>query len=143
MKHWIYDSKFNTYVQALGSNYAAILYICGVARRRMKRVNNCISESEAISWIITGVEPKYLHQKLEYAETRKNLDIIYANDRLLYIDDIDVRESTRETILVSKKEKHLIYKYKDVLDESRKARVRILSNLIWDEMKQIRIENMI
>jgi hypothetical protein len=109
----------------------------------MKRVNNCISESEAISWVITGVEPKHLQKKLKYAETRKNLDIIYANDRLLYIDDIDVRESTRETILVSKKEKHLIYKYKDVLDESRKARVRILSNLIWDEMKQIRIENMI
>lgn len=143
MTHWCYDSKFNMYVQALGSNYAAILYISGVARRRMKRVNNCISESEAISWIITGVEPKHLQQKLDYVKYRKNIDIIYANDRLLYIEDKEVREAVKETILISKKERHLIYKYKDVFDESRKARVRILSNLIWDEMKQIRIENMV
>ncbi len=143
MTHWCYDSKFNTYVQALGSNYAAILYISGVARRRMKRVNNCISESEAISWIITGKEPEYLQKKLEYADYRKNIDLIYANDRLLYIEDTEVREATRETILASKRENHLIYKYKDVSDESRKARVRILSNLIWDEMRQIRLENML
>lgn len=143
MTHWCYNSKFNTYVQALGSRYAAILYICKVARRRMKRVHNCISESDALSWVVTGIEPKLLKEKLAIRERRKHLDMIYANDRLLCIDDPEVREATRDTILQSKNVGYLIYRYKDISDEPRQARVRILSNLIWDEMKQIRIENMI
>lgn len=143
MTHWCYDSKFNTYIQALGSRYAAILYICKVARHRMKRVHNCISESDALSWVVTGIEPKLLKEKLDIRERRKHLDMIYANDRLLYIDDTEVRKATRDTILLSKNVGYLIYRYRDISDEPRQARVRILSNIIWDEMKRVRIENMI
>lgn len=144
MTHWCYDSKFNTYVEAFGGNtFAAIDYVSKVARHRAKSVHNCITESQAISWVITGIEPKTLRKNLEYRKIRKTLDLRYAEDRLFYIDDKLVREATRETILESREKKHLIYKYKDIFDEPRKARVRILSNIIWDEMRKIRIDNMI
>ena len=144
MHHWCYGSKFNDYVEAFGGNtFAAILYVSNIARHRAKSVHNCITESQAISWVITGVEPKMLRKNLEYRKIRKTLDLRYAEDRLIYIDDKLVREATRETILESRKQKHLIYKYKDIFDEPHKARVRILSNIIWDEMMKIRIDNMI
>lgn len=144
MTHWCYDSKFNTYVEAFdGSIFAAIDYVSKIARHRAKSVHNCITESQAISWVITGVEPKTLRKNLEYRKIRKTLDLRYAEDRLFYIDDKLVREATRETILESREKKHLIYKYKDIFDEPRKARVRILSNIIWEEMRKIQIDNMV
>ena len=141
MKHWAYDSNFIKFEQALGSKFAAIVYVSKVARHRAKSVNNCITESQAISWVITGVEPPHVQEYLKWKELRKRADIDYAEDRLLYVDDVEVREATRKTILESREAGHLIYSYNDILSEPRKARVRILSNIIWDEMKRIQVEN--
>lgn len=143
MTHWVYDSKFNDYEIALGSRYAAIMYISKLARHRAKSVHNCITESQAISWVITGIEPKTLRSNLEYRKVRKTMDLRYAMDRLLFIDDIEVREATRKSIIESRKRNYLIYYYKDVVDPHRKARIRILSNMIWDEMQKIRKEYLI
>lgn len=141
--HWSQNSKFEEYEQALGSRYAAIIYISQVARHRAKSVHNCITESQALSWVITGIEPKCLRERLKEWRRRKNADLLYAKDRLLYIVDDGIREATWETILESRRTGYLIYKYKDIVDEPLKARVRILSNIIWDEMRNIRIQNLI
>lgn len=141
MTHWAYDSKFMQYIQALGSNFAAIVYVSKLARHRAKSVDNCITESQAISWVITGVRPKRVEEYLKYKKLRQTADIRYAEDRLLYIDDIEVREAVRQSITMSREQGHLIYSYNSIVSEPRRARVRILSNMIWDEMRNIQVDN--
>lgn len=143
MTHWAYDSNFIKFEQALGSKFAAIVYVSKLARRRAKSVHNCITESQAISWVITGVIPERVILYLQRKKLQETADIRYAEDRLLYVEDVGVRDAVHETIQTSRESGHLIYSYKDVFDEPRKARVRILSNIIWDEMRKIRIDNMI
>ena len=141
MTHWAYDSNFTKFEKALGSKFAAIVYVSKLARHRAMSVNNCITESQAISWVITGVKPlrvdEYMHEK----ELREKADLDYAEDRLLSVEDLQVRQAVHDTIIASKEIGHLIYSYSQVYDESRKARVRILSNMIWSEMKRIQAEN--
>lgn len=140
MIHWCFNSKFNDYERAFGNRFAAIMYISKVARHRMNSVYNCITESQAISWVITGIEPETLKFHLECRERRLNMDITYAEDRLLYIEDKQVRDAVRLTVMSARESNYLIYNYKDVVDDFRQARVRILSNIIWDEMLKVRIE---
>lgn len=140
MTHWCFNSKFNDYELACGGRFAAIMYISQVARHRAKSVHNCITESQAISWVITGIEPESLKPNLAKWHKRRIMDILYAEDRLLYIEDKEVADAVRETVMSARKTNNLVYSYKEVCDESRKARVRILSQLIWDEMRHVRIE---
>ena len=143
MTYWIYDSKFTQFEKALGSKFAAIVYVSKLARHRAKSVDNCITESQAISWVITGVKPANIESYMKEKKRRETADLTYAEDRLLYIEDKEVKEAVRLTITMSREQKHLIYNYNDICDEPRKARVRILSSMIWDEMKRIQVENYI
>lgn len=55
-----------------------------------------------------------------------------AKEYLKYVDDIDVYDA----VLVSYEESldcsNLVYKYLNVKDSSRQARVRVLTNILWD-----------
>jgi len=143
MNYWTNNSEFNKYVTALGSTFAAIRYVSQLARRRAKSVHNCISESQAVAWVITGEEPAQIATYRDNLKRIKHRAKTYVNDRLYYIDDIEIRAAVKITIDTSKHEGHLIYCYNNILDICRQARVRILSNIIWDEIQKMHIDNSI
>lgn len=132
---------FEKYVKALGSKFAAVVYVSKLARQRAKSVDNCILESEALSWVLTGVEPKAVAIWRTRKNKKEELAKVYAKDRLMYVEDIDVRSAVEDSIDESIKGSHLIYLYNNVRDKDRQARVRILSRMIWDEMMLIDIED--
>ena len=143
MSSWITYKQFDRYVEAFGNRFAAINYVASVARRRRNAVHNCITESEALDWVVSGIEPTNLRPNLKLYFKHKNRTKEYVNDRLCYILDDEVRLAVKYTINNYKESGHLIYNYNNISDRSRQARVRVLSNIIQDELKQIEIEDMI
>lgn len=135
------SAEFKKYESALGSTFAAIKYISALARQRRASVHNCITESQAIAWVISGVEPDNVKLYYHNLKLRRQRARTYKNDRLSYIEDTEVRNSVSFSLDQSKEVGHLIYCYQDIYDESRKARVRILCNMIWDELRQIEMDD--
>lgn len=141
-KHWTLDNRFEIYVQAFnGNRYAAINYVAKLGRKRRDSVDGCITEAQALSWVITGVEPPYIKKYLATQKQRREMAQNYVEDRLLYIDDLEVRDAVRSSIQQSKHSNHLIYCYNNTNNEGQRARVRVLCNIIWDELRQLDVED--
>lgn len=135
-------AQFEKYVRAFGgSRFAAINYVANVARRRRHSVHNCITESQALTWVISGVEPDDIQIYKERMKNLKQLEIQYVDDRLCYIEEADIREAVRASIEESRQVDHLIYLYNNIVNTAKQARVRILCNMIWDELRQFKLDN--
>lgn len=122
--------KFHKLEHKLGSPYAAVNYISSEARKLASKYDNVILHSEAIDWVITGEKPKII-SGVGKLSTKLNYVKSYIDEILCYVDDASVCESVRYSIDASRSSNHLIYVYKDVPDESRQARVRVLTRMIW------------
>ena len=143
MNTYIECKEFDKYVEAMGSRFAAIMYVANVARHRRLAVHCCISEAQALSWVVTGVEPADIHLYYKARKRLKERKKTYVEDRLLYIDDVQVRCAVQHSIELSRNNNHLIYEYDNVTDSCRQARVRILCNMIWDELMKLDIDDYI
>lgn len=117
-------SKFN------GNRYQAVQYIQKQSRKLLEYTDNRITDSEAITWVLTGEKPDYESRKTFNEITAKYEDA-YVDEILCYIDDKQVCESIRLSISKSKKSKNLVYRYTKGLDESKKSRVRVVTRIIW------------
>lgn len=134
---WRSDKEhFRKLVDECGSPYAAVNHIAMEARRKLKEVDSQILDSKAITWALTGIPPK-IHNRNEAYYLRDEAQA-YLDDMLCYVDDEDVCESVRNSYKTSKRANHLIYVYKNDLDESRRARVRILTRIVWEYSRQAR-----
>ena len=117
-------SKFN------GNRYQAVQYIQKQSRKLLEYTDNRITDSEAITWVLTGEKPDYESRKTFNEITAKYEDA-YVDEILCYIDDKQVCESIRLSISKSKKSKNLVYRYTKGLDETQKSRVRVVTRMIW------------
>lgn len=91
-----------------------------------------ISHSSALNYVVTGERPKILDSKIDL---RSYEDKVFDNalDILKYVDDEDVCKAVVSSIEESRKLLHLIYVYKNVDDDPRMSRIRILCRLIWED----------
>lgn len=131
--YWTNNSIYEKYSKQFGSKYAAVNYLASDARNRCDILNNRISHSDSLNWVITGKQPNHLFDEESYEEK------IYSRslDRLNYVLDQDVKDSVELTISESRKMKHLIYMYsKESLSEPVMSRIRVLSNLIWNKVRR-------
>lgn len=124
--------EFDQLAASIGSTYAAVNYVAKSARDKIAHTDGHVLESEAISWVLTGEEPK-VRNKTEEIE-RWYLQN-YIDDMLSEVDDIDVAQAVRDSYAASMEQHHLIYSYPEHLDENRKSRVRILTRMIWYYIK--------
>lgn len=113
-----------------GNKFQAVKIISSKARILCDKYKPDLNESQAISWVLTGDKPEYLDK----CRTKRKLrESFYSKESeiLSLVDDVDVKQSVKESISLSSKGRSLIYQYKDNLNEYQKARVRILTNMIW------------
>lgn len=127
---------FQKYIDAFGSIYAAVSAVSKAARNIANKYDNVILHSEAITWVLTGERPPILERYNEIQERRKNPDIHIINEMLSYVDDKQVCECVKLSINRTKQNNHLIYIYKGISDENKKARVRILTRMIWYQIHE-------
>lgn len=125
--------EFDALAEKLGSPFAAVNFVAKSARARRQSVDNRILESEAITWVVTGIQPK-LRNKMPDINQLGNVS--YLDEVLSYVDDEQVVESVRASYCESTKAHHLIYCYHNSLDDNRKARVRVLTRMVWYNIRQ-------
>lgn len=118
-----------------GSKFAAVNYLAKQARINLKQVNNTILDSQALSWALTGKQPEIHPDRKSVGDDFITIKLNYLDELLCYVDDEEVCESVVDSFYESLEKRHLIYVYNNDLDESRKARVRILTRMIWDYNK--------
>lgn len=130
------DSKnFKVWVDRYNGNvYKAVYELGQAAAKRVKGCNNKISNAEGISWVLNGHKPDYEHRRA-YWDTKKAIIEEYIATNLELIDDKKICKCVRSSVWNSLNHRYLLYDYKGVDDESRRARIRILTKLIWYEIK--------
>lgn len=131
-----YSADRHTYTELtdkVGNPYNAVSLIAAMARKLAEDNDNVISHSEALSWVLHGERP-CLESRRRYIQNVTKHKISYIDDLLSGVDDNYVCDSVRRSVELSEKNRHLIYVYKDVDDEPRRARVRILTRMIWYDL---------
>lgn len=127
----MYNEKFQQFIDMCDGNvYKAVNLVAKLARQKAEATNNLVLHSEAISWVLTSETPQILNE-VSNPKDCASYSTAYISDVLSYIDDIQVCDAVRTSLKHSKKEHHLIYLYRDVSDEHRRARVRVLTRMIW------------
>lgn len=122
---------FENQEKEYGCKYAAVNAIAKRARSKLSEVNNHCNISDAIRWATTGEEPDISINEavIQKMRSQSYQDII---DQVLDdVDDEDTRRAVLASIADSRYEGHLIYNYKEIEDERKKARVRILTRMIF------------
>lgn len=118
-----------------GNRYAAVVHVATAARNLLTQYHNAILESQAISWVLTGVVPEGIGDPSK-PKKRRVWARSYISQVLEYVTDKEVREAVQDTILESTKEFCLHFVYNDVDDEPRRSRIRILSRMAWVEISK-------
>ncbi len=111
--------------------YEGVMWVAVEARKKANQTGNLLLHSEAIDWVLTGKEPEVIKILQDKKKQRKSFTRAYLEEILSYVDDKEVCRSVKDSIYESKKCNHLIYIYKDVQDDSRRARIRVLTRMIW------------
>lgn len=133
------DIKLRNYIQHCDNPYSVVTTIADIARDKANVFGeDChILESDALTWVIQGVEPEYINEYrrgIIMSKTDRNKAIL--DEELKYIDDILVRNSVRKSINESLKLGKLTFIYSDLIGtKSRKTRVRVLCRMIWDKLE--------
>lgn len=132
--YWTYNEIIDKYETVLGNRYAAVQAISREARKRAEDNENRISHSDALAWVILGEEPAQLSDPRYLPMTESEVLKKNTDDYILNIDDEEVGYAVHKSIDLSIENQYISYDYCNLTDESRKARLRILVNLIWDRV---------
>lgn len=136
-----YDGEaFARYVEKYGSRFAAVNAIAKEARMLAERCNNVITHSEAITWVCTGRPPKDLAIIMKIKAKQLHTPESFIDEMLVQVTDEKVRSCVRESVRRSKIAKHLVYYYADVEEPNHCSRIRILTNMIWYGLQDLKSE---
>ena len=121
--------KMNELVQELGSPFAAAIYSAKLSRQYIDKTHGVITGGEAMHWAITGEEPSNLHQRMERYKSKMSQS--FYSDEISSIDDKDIREAGEDSVRTSTINKKLTYKYKNISEPNKQARIRVLTKIIY------------
>lgn len=127
----IIDSKaFQKYVDKYDSDkFYAVAVIGRMASNLVGKYKGVILPSEAISWLFTGERPEILN---EYKRCQLTYEFTtFEEDVLELVEDKEIKDCVIESIKKSDENQNLTYCYKGVKDTNYKARIRILTRIIW------------
>lgn len=137
------DIKLRNYIAHCDNAYSVVNTISSIARDKYKECNGYILDSEALTWVIQNTKPN--HTDINRGNNMQSSKIPYnmmtVDDILCNIEDVEVKESVKESILRSHESNYLLYYYKDIKDEFKKSRVRIIVKMIWDKLIKGDIDN--
>lgn len=122
------DTAYRKQLEHCDNIYVEVKHVMNAARQLATECDNRILHSQAISSVIRGdsIEPmSHIHEVQDEYEAR------YIRDVFCYIADKELCDAIYDSFYDSKKHKHLIYVYNSINDEPRKARVRVLTRMLW------------
>lgn len=119
----IVNPAYNQLNESLGP-YLATLQMAQDAREISKSLDNRITISSALDFAARGERP----DPKDYPDHR--LDRV--KNYIEYITDIEVKSAIIKSYEESLKINNLYYDYNTVEDAPRRARIRIIMNILWD-----------
>ena len=134
------DIKLRHYIQHCDNPYSVVKTIAEIARDKANTFGDGhhILESDALTWVIQGVEPSYVKEYKKgkiMSKTERNQHIL--NDELCYIDNAIIKNCVRNSINKSIEDKKLTIIYSDLVDcEATKSRIRVLCRMIWCKLEK-------
>lgn len=122
------DAGFRRYLEKSGNIYDIVQKVQREARELASQYNDKILHSEAITHIMRGTVPEhrcYFSDEYEAKEIR---------EMFCYIDDVEVQNAVYDSFYESKKRNNLYYIYNGITDAGRRARVRVLTRMLWHQL---------
>ena len=131
---WIDDNKdMKDLVRKTGSPYAACIYAAKKGRQLQQSVNNVISESESLSWAISGRIPKDLERRIQakLQNTEEISESTKLGDILSTIEEDNIRVAVLNSYRTSVRMKQLVFDYNGIKDRGIRTRIRILVRMVF------------
>lgn len=122
------DAEFRRYLEHCDNIYIEVKKIMEEARQLAHDCDNNILHSQALTSVVRGEEVDY---KPPVSDAQEEYEAQQIREMFCYIDDKQVCDCVYDSFYESKKAKHLIYVYNSIEDEPRKARVRVLTRMLW------------
>lgn len=122
------DAGFRRYLESSGNLYGAVQSVQKDARELAEQYDNTIFHSQAITHIIDGSIPD---RRYFFAD---EYEAIVIREMFCYIDDVEIKNAVYDSFYESKSRNNLLYRYNEINDEPRKARVRVLTRMLWREL---------
>lgn len=113
--------------------YEAVNHLSRKARQFAEKHDNVVLHSEALTWALLNEIPNSLDLYTAIKGKKKQRDIL-ADNVMQYVDDEGIKSAVKSSIRESMHANHLIYIYDNVKDENRMKRIRILTNIIWNQL---------
>lgn len=122
------DAEYRRKLEHCDNIYVEVKKIMSAARKLSAECDNSILHSQAISSVIRG---DAIEQMPHITEAQDEYEAQHIRELFCYIADKEVCDAVYDSFYDSKKHKHLIYVYNSIDDEPRKARVRVLTRMLW------------
>lgn len=125
---WSQDKNlFPVLVEMCGNRYLAVKFISQCSRRLALKLPKWIIESKLITWALTGEEPDVSR----YVNLHVDPDMRDLEDYLCYISDENIKYCVRRSYVESIRHHHLLYVYKQSMNEYDQTRVRVVVRILW------------
>lgn len=121
------DIAFRKHLEQSDNVYSEVVNVMKSARNIATSCNNKILHSEAISHVVNGTEPAQVFVE----NFRDEYEAYHIREMFCYIDDKEVCDAVYDSFYISKHKRNLTYRYNHIKDAPRKARVRVLTRMLW------------
>lgn len=125
------DTSFRRYLETVDNPYGEVMQVVSKARELTALYNNKILHSEAITSAIHGTQPDI--QRL--LDVESEFESRYIREMFCYIDDKELCDAVYDSFYASKEKNNLIYVYNCIVEPDRKARIRVLTRMLWYKLK--------
>lgn len=125
------DEKFRRYLETSDNLYGEVMQVVSKARKLSAQYSNRILHSEAITSVIHGTQPDIQH----LLDIESEFESRYIRDVFCYIDDKELCNAVYDSFYASREKNNLIYVYNSITEPNRKARIRVLTRMLWYKLK--------
>lgn len=116
-------------IESFGNIYECVNYVAREARDLSNSSELSLTESRALTWILSGEQPSESKQPKALLEKGSRLQCI--DDLLWTVDDPEIQAAVTRSVFKSWRAHHLLYEYINVSDAPRQARIRVLTRMVW------------
>lgn len=124
----LFQSK---YMDSQNNVFDAINMWVNDATKLKSQYQGRLSSSESLTSCLTSSLPQNIDRRIVVKDSEQLYISRYIKEALTQIDDKDVKLSVLQTLNKSRSENNLTFIYLDILTDSQRSRVRVLSRLIW------------
>lgn len=121
------DRAFCNELNNSSNIYGMVSDIAKRARSVADKCGNRILHSEAITKVVSNDTTDIISDDSIIDEYEAK----YIKEMFAYIDDKSVKDAVYDSFYESKAHHNLIFIYNDIVDEGIKARVRVITRMLW------------